>query len=126
MIPYTTQWQKITEAYMRGEINPLDATFCFCGTLCDNTNKWFTWTGRCHKDYGPYKGKHFVKMETALLDTFDSIGGAWRCIHPLYEQVLFDGMVAALEVLRQIHIEMGDETAINFGTPLQKRTLQTA
>lgn len=137
MKTYKEQYDKIVEAYFKGEIKPYNAHFCFCGTLCDNTNKWFGLCELDHHDFAGYKGDDFVKMERALLRTisnhlklndFDMWGDEEGALcspdeHPQYETALFNGMTAALEVLRQIHAERGDVTAIE--TPLVKRKLQT-
>lgn len=123
MIPYTEQWQKITEAYMRDEIKPWDDKFCFCGTLAGNTNNWHN--GWDEVDFGQYKAQHYDRMEMALLQKL-SCRSFFLKPYREYENEVFEGMCDALEVLRQIHIEMGDPTAIDFGTPLQKRSLKTA
>lgn len=138
MKTYKEQYDKIVEAYFKGEIEPYNPMFCFCGNLCDNTDKWFSWfLPSKHNSSHGYAGVEFVKMEAALLDTiknelslsdfnewFDEEGNNFEPYqHPNYETALFNGMVAALEVLRQIHAERGDVTAIE--TPLVKRKLQT-
>jgi len=101
---YKEQFDKITEAYIKGEIEPYRANFCFCGTLCDNSSSWF---GICeveHHNYKHYNGEEYVMMEVALLDTLrdvDRVDIEW-------EDKLFEGMVAALEVLKEIHISKGE------------------
>lgn len=121
---YKTQFDKITEAYIRGEIKPLDAKFCFCGTLCDNSTKWAKNPEEEHNDFAGYLGNDFVRMEKALLTTsfnylWDKTGGGIlhaEELHPQeYEDALFNGMTAALKVLKQIHIQRGeiiDETPV--------------
>lgn len=100
---YKEQFDKITEAYIKGEIRPYDARFCFCGTLCDSTSRWFAVCGEVHLDYGVYTGRDYVAMENALLDK------VWMSEHSsLYEDALFEGMCNALEVLKQIHISKGE------------------
>lgn len=121
---YEQQWQKITEAYMRNEIQPYHPNFCFCGTLCDNSNDWFQESGEYHRDFGIYKGKDFVKMEVALLSkTDENVDRGGICISEKadYEQAIFEGMVDALEELRKIHEAKGDPTAKPIA--LQKRIL---
>lgn len=131
---YKTQFDKITEAYIRGEIKPEEPKFCFCGTLCDNTSSWFGFSTKGkHKDFGGYTGLEYAKMEQALFSPFmpfnDTKGGLICTIchpsmdSPEYEDLLFLGMTAALEVLKQIHIERGeviDETPV-----FTKRTSNT-
>src|SRR6187431_3627039 len=96
---YNEAYNKIIEAYFKDEIKPYDSSFCFCGTLADNTAHWFGSTlGRFHRDYAGYKGLEYLRMERALLDTIQGANGD-------YETLLFLGMSAALDVLKQIHIE---------------------
>lgn len=132
---YEQQWQKITEAYMRDEIKPYNSTFCFCGTLCDKSSKWYGDVMTYHHSQNGYEGNDFVKMETALLtvinnrlklslfSNFIDVDGIIKRYfeHPDYESALFLGMTEALEVLRQIHAERCDVTAIEI--PLVKRSL---
>lgn len=136
---FIEQREKIIQAYFRDEIRPFEVKFCFCGTLCDNSNRWSQYNLKrngepIHCDVGLYKAGDFIKMEHALLikiqaicetnEIFDGWYGEDEVdveFHPLYEQALFEGMCDALEILRQIHIEMGDETAIEI--PLVKRQL---
>lgn len=138
MKTYKEQYDKIVEAYFRDEIKPYEPKFCFCGNLCDNTDRWFNYFSPSkHNPSHGYGGVQLFKMEAALLDTiknelsldefnewsdeFDSCKEPEK--HPQYETALFNGMTAALEVLRQIHAERGDVTAIEI--PLVKRELQT-
>ena len=115
---YEQQFNKITEAYIKGDIKPMDRSFCFCGTLEDNDHKWIN-KNTCKNltySFGEYK-----KMEDALLNhltqfsIFRTIDGCWMgngcpelCDPIKYEPALFNGIVAALEVLKQIHIERGE------------------
>jgi hypothetical protein len=115
---YNEQFNKITEAYIKGDIKPFDPNFCFCGTLCDNEKKW-----TC-RPYGGYNNNDFFNMESALYKELIPAGlkvldfrisntnviENWQNIQksPNYETALFNGMVAALEVLKQIHIEHGE------------------
>lgn len=121
---YKQAYDKIIEAYFKDEIHPLDSSFCFCGTLCDNKTDWFGSARYFHFDSHGYKGDDFVLMETALLDTIypsDTPVG-FNCIgSPGYEQLLFEGMCAALDVLKQIHIERGE--AIDEVPEFTKRQL---
>jgi hypothetical protein len=117
---YQTQFNKITEAYIRGEIKPLDAHFCFCGTLCDNIQQWY----QPYRDFKGYTAKEFKRMEDALfVQIRKTTGESVTCTpkSPLYEDGLFNGMVAALNVLRQIHIEHGE--IIDQSPVFQKREL---
>lgn len=119
---YKQAFDKITEAYIRGEIEPYNREFCFCGTI-GHTQREIgdflvgTW------DYTKYSGEEYFKMEYALLtiirdstiDDFkhdiyvqDEVARTIIRNHPNYETALFAGMSAALDVLKQIHIERGE------------------
>lgn len=109
---------KIIDAYFKDEIQPCNRNFCFCGTLCDNTSNWYgSGLQGWHKDYNGYSGDDFVRMENALLSELIADD------HPCYEEVLFSRMCAALEVLKQIHLERGE--VIDEAPVFTKRTLQS-
>lgn len=133
---YEQQWKKLTTAYLRNGIQPYKTDFCFCGNLCNNETGWFSFVGQqqsietekpaIHHSFGIYTGLELGRMEHALLlaihkscETFNVydddcyVGGKFIAIeqHPNYEQAVFEGMTAALEVLRQIHEAKGDPTA---------------
>jgi hypothetical protein len=96
---YQTQFNKITEAYIKGEIQPYNESFCFCGTL-SNGSCWYE--ADMYPEKHVYSYKQYDMMEDALLrETIENES------HPLFEDYLFSGMCAALEVLKQIHIERG-------------------
>lgn len=128
-LTYQEAYDKIIQAYFKDEIKPFDAKFCFCGTLCDNNKSWYGCTiGRRHKDFKSYSGQEYVMMEDALLDnlaiTEREPGGVF-VDYPdeesnEYEDALFKGMCAALEVLKQIHKERGENVD---SLPLTKRQL---
>lgn len=125
---YETQFNKITEAYIKGNIKPWDDDFCFCGTLADGDD----WTFLNQKSLS-YTPVEFGKMEKALFSPFPEIkwsyNGRQKRSCPLvkitqakdFEEKLFNGMCAALEVLKQIHIEHGE--VIDNPQPFVKRTL---
>lgn len=116
-LTYQQAYDKIIQAYFKDEIRPLEPLFCFCGTLSQNSEWAF-----CHKsnDAYPYSVAEYCKMERALFSSFH--GFEWRpCLCTIYkgsgdpeeyinqnEQALFEGMCAALEVLKQIHRERGE------------------
>lgn len=112
-LTYKEAYDKIIEAYFKDEIEPLDPKFCFCGTLCNNDATWFgnslSIQGRItnfdYRDFNGYTKEQFVEMEAALLKhtsflRYDDID---------YENALFNGMCAALDVLKQIHKERGED-----------------
>ncbi len=112
---YKQAFDKITEAYIKGEIKPFDNHFCFCGSLANNRSVWQS------ESTNGYSVFEFKKMEEALLDTISKqCFGINTWISDLqhftqdyeacqnYEDALFAGMSAALDVLKQIHIERGE------------------
>jgi hypothetical protein len=40
MIPFKVQFDKLTEAYIRGKVNPYDECSCFVGNLLNNRRGW--------------------------------------------------------------------------------------
>jgi hypothetical protein len=117
---YNEAYNKIIEAYFKDEIKPNDMKFCFCGTLANNSTDWYP-----HLNYGNYTGREYKRMEAALFKAFPETN--WGFGLPSlrqnernegienYEEKLFAGMSAALDVLKQIHIERGeviDETPV--------------
>ncbi len=123
---YNEAYDKIITAYFRDEIKPYNGQFCFCGTLAgfdkrDNGtyNGWFI---------DKYSGHDLQKMEDGLLLTiYNVVGGnsgskynpfgeaisdldrLKTLAHPKYEDALFAGMCAALEVLKEIHRSRGED-----------------
>ena len=114
---YQQAYNKIIDAYFKDEIKPFDAQFCFCGTLCGSSD----WLYNREDSYSPAE---YTKMELALFSGLRSIGlrimqnqgstatpvmGILDVItHARYEDALFAGMCAALEVLKEIHRERGE------------------
>lgn len=128
---YSEQFNKITEAYIKGEIELWEDNFCFCGTLAENTDRWaFIYAMETDYTY-----QEFGRMEKALFSPFKEIewlhnGKQNRKVDhiiimrkPNYEKKLFNGMVAALEVLREIHLEHGE--IIDEQPTFKKRQLQS-
>jgi hypothetical protein len=118
-LTYKQAFDKITEAYIKGEIQPYDSTFCFCGTL--STSKCWNQPEYCNYDELEYRKDQYINMEMALLTALGNTPSGrgefyWRGdgdganSEPSteYENKLFAGMCAALEVLKQIHIERGE------------------
>lgn len=107
---YKQAYDKIIDAYFKDEIKPYDPAFCFCGTLCDNSVNWFLNPCTEHYTSHGYLGKDFVKMEVALWSTL--INDEGQPLHeegtPEFELELFDGMSAALDVLKEIHESKGE------------------
>lgn len=120
-LTYKEAYDKIIQAYFNDEIKPFDGEFCFCGTLNNGNHRWTT-QKVCSTGY---KGHELYNMETALYKSLQRCGLVirekygntnvnlveyWEVVnkHPVYEDALFEGMSCALEVLRQIHIERGE------------------
>jgi len=102
-------YDKIIDAYFKDEIQPYDAKFCFCGTLAENSYDWHNRSSNIfeeikHRDYKYYKGVDYARMEHALLSNINGLPN----YHSDYETALFSAMSAALDVLKQIHIERGE------------------
>jgi hypothetical protein len=114
---FADQYNKIIDAYFKDEIRPMSPSFCFCGTLNDNKNNWCS---REPNNKPQYSFQEFGEMEAALLEALIPFGanrtgvgaGEWRGSLERskngYEEALFKGMCAALEVLRTIHEEHGE------------------
>lgn len=122
---YKDAYDKIIQAYFKDEIKPMNKHFCFCGTL---GVEW--WTGS-----GDYRIAEYQRMEFALLSEMGVVGifraGPSVCQfistgdpskHPKYEDTLFNGMCAALEVLKEIHRSRGENVD---EVKLTKRVLTT-
>lgn len=108
---YQQAYSKIITAYFKDEIVPLDSTFCFCGTLCDNTTDWAGLFNNC--DSHGYKGKDFDRMEQALFKGIRITSKVNSIVllsryDETYEDALFVGMCAALDELRKIHADRGE------------------
>lgn len=130
---YKEAYNKIIDAYFRDEIKPMDMKFCFCGTLCDGVIKRFNSDLRFRNDWferwvsKDYTYHQLKIMEEALLTPLigfyvykvnERHGTQWAFINdtPIevektqeYENGLFAGICAALDVLKQIHKERGED-----------------
>lgn len=107
---YNQAYNKIIEAYFKDEIRPYEAPFCFCGTLCNGSSSWRRieykgiFSGDIHNDFLGYTGKEYADMEKALLlPLLGCMSGG-----NTYEDKLFEGMCAALDVLKEIYIGKGE------------------
>lgn len=119
---YKEAEDKIIQAYFRDEIKPLQAQFCFCGTLA-NGDEWYIGDAN-------YNGPQYIEMEHALFRGIEKIdgrrwsynkNGRWDDKNPsITEAGLFNGMCAALDVLKQIHIDRGENID---PVPFKKRQL---
>ena len=115
-LTYKEAYDKIIDAYFKDEINPYDREFCFCGTLARSSAWLFS---------NDYNIGEFKRMEYALLSTImniiypndtdiycqtrhDKTKRDRLFSNPQYEDALFQGMCAGLDVLKQIHKELGE------------------
>lgn len=130
-LTYQQAYNKIIDAYYKDEINPFNEEFCFCGTLSPNSN----WSRSPYfktpiLEYYPYSKEEYGRMEKALFSKLKKC--RWQKIglvdypseNPFTEDELFAGMSAALDVLKQIHIERGE--VIDEEPVFIKRQLVTA
>lgn len=122
----------IFKAYFNDKIKPYIKSFCFCGTLCYRKNEGLFWNPNLYSFF------EYEMMEERLLSVLrdNTVGGVCNIYgfngfnygsryeitrHPNYEDALFKGMCASLEVLKQIHRDRGED--VDF-TPLTKRISQ--
>lgn len=109
-LTYRQAYDKIIEAYFGDQIRPMESNFCFCGTLCDNTSDWAGWIR--NKDSHGYTGRDFDTMEQALFKGIRITANksvTYLMRHEgVYEDALFAGMSAALDVLKKIHRSRGE------------------
>lgn len=127
----------IFQAYFNDEIKPFHPSFCFCGTLSPDERWEYSGTASSLLQY-PYTRSEYGKMEQALFSTFPEY--VWLNICAIedvpdfdneeivdvenYEEKLFAGMCAALEVLKYIHISRGE--IIDEPVPFKQRKLVAA
>lgn len=125
---FIDQYKKVIEAYYEDKIQPMNSEFCFCGTLHG---------GRGWKGNGDefYTAEDYGRLESALLTRISFENCRWLSLPlltleergvkpPNLEDQLFDGMSAALDVLREIHINKGEDIDSQF-SPLIKRKQST-
>lgn len=116
---YNEAYNKIIDAYFKDEIKPQNPNFCFCGSLC-GSDRW---------NFGDklYTLNQYEKMERALiLELINSpnhkVDNVWQFIpSKKYEDALFKGMSAALDVLKEIHRSRGEN--VDEGIVFKKREL---
>jgi hypothetical protein len=125
---YSEAYDKIIQAYFNDEIKPNNTNFCFCGTLCGGKQ----WASRGLQNIVWYSYEEFGEMEKALFSPWPHVvfyangmtGGRADELAEDYEEKLFVGMCAAIEVLKQIHITRGE--IIDETPSFTKRQLQPA
>jgi hypothetical protein len=130
-LTYQQAYNKVIDAYFKDEIKPLDNRFCFCGTLSYDSD----WRNQYGRISYPYSKEEYIEMEDALFEGL-SKGVGVRIVpamslgyceeklnHPNYGNALFEGMCTALEVLKQIHIERGEN--VDEEIPFVKREINS-
>lgn len=109
MLTYKQAFDKITEAYIKDELNPMNGEFCFCGTLAGG-RRWRYGEG----DYSP---EEYGEMEGPLLRglmadvhyyTVEGKYGIFMNKDKATEELVFKNMCNSLEVLKQIHVRRGE------------------
>lgn len=112
---YKQAYDKIIDAYFRDEIRPYVSEFCFCGTLAGDAS-WDKNPNDTYQVINGYSIKEYKRMERALMVKLGVKAFTFSWLpdtgvndsNPEYEAALFAGMSAALDVLKQIHIERGE------------------
>lgn len=129
---YKEAYDKIIQAYFRDEILPYEEKFCICGTLAGGYS-WLKsgYTPRelrrieaallvnihqltagfigepifVHDNSYELEGSHDAYFENKQVNAVDTRDIKF---YRNYEDALFAGMVASLEVLKQIHLSRGE------------------
>jgi hypothetical protein len=113
MYTYKQARDLIIDAYFKDQIQPLDPTFCFCGTLSHDSK----WRYQLNGEKYPYTPVEYARMERRLLEAVwgnridpYSSSSTFLQFFPSrqYEEDLFKGISDALDELKQIHIERGE------------------
>lgn len=130
---YKESYDKVIDAYFKDEIQPYHPRFCVCGNLSNKSENW----GRSgysnpelrkveaallvtiHAETVGFIGDpifvedHSYGMEgnhLAFYERAQANGGEYEILnHPNYENALFKGMCAALNVLKEIHRSRGED-----------------
>lgn len=69
MIPFKVQFDKLTEAYIRGEVKPFDPCACFIGNLLNKTAMW----GGLRNFIGKINHRNSSYDVVRFLDACDSV-----------------------------------------------------
>lgn len=147
MKTYKQQFDKLTEAYIKGEVNPFRVCACFVGNLLDGEDGWADYRDlwmnneptcsvpnrkRVELDY--YTPRQIVHLEHEFMKVYCKnhplSNGRWKMDYEDYkklsdvldENALFLAFEKTLGVLKDIHEKRGeviDETPV-----FEKRELQ--
>ncbi len=139
---YKEAFDLITEAYLENKLNPYEGCQCFIGNLYGGlTDNWIwarrpeLWNIACVtlgvdtiRRLGPYTVEQVFAMEDNFLTIItrrtgggNIFQGSLRYKHPDYENALFEAMESTLEMLKRIHLGMGE---VIEEIPFFKRQLQ--
>lgn len=142
-LTYKEAYDKIIQAYFKDEIQPYDSNFCFCGTLAPEIysnvgyKNWNNHDGKFDQSKHFYLLKEYYRMELALFKPLCATSSVVLPNRPIpigycagklkkdaeeYEDALFEGMCAALEVLKEIHRIRGEN--VDDLPVLTKRNLE--
>ena len=115
METYTKQFDKLTAAYMSGEVNPMSASKCFVGNMLGH-REWF---GMVHNrkwreldklgTMQGYKISELRRIEAAFMSEIN--GWVWLTkwasprLQKNYEESLFRAFCRGLEELKKVHEE---------------------
>ena len=110
---YKEQERHLHEEYIAGRVEPGRYQFCFCGSLIGERTRFKlgsqTIVQDIEKSWWPSKVYEYTdlkRMEAALFFYTERIP---KELHEDYETALFNGMVAALEVLKAVHRSWGED-----------------
>lgn len=124
---YKEQYDKITRAYFRNEIEPYLNCACFIGNLLNNTDKWNAMrdciTGNkmtpvvdaktLDPVFGFYTIEEICEMENNFLDAIENYS------YTGWENSVFYAMSSTLDMLRKIHESKGEITEVQSFTKRQ-------
>lgn len=145
---YKEQFDKLTEAYIRGEVNHNNDFACFVGNLLNRSRWWsksryisvkattwevtsvfnpdklhFIYTAIANEANGLYTPVEIIRLEKKFLETFYK---EYQCFFSnmtdKYENAIFVAFEETLELLKQIHISKGE--IIDETPKFTKRELQ--
>ena len=134
-LTFPQAYDKIIEAYHKNEIKPFMPEFCFCGTLSPD-ERWGLEGAPYNETEYPYTREEYGRMEKALFSKIPGI--RWKSPANIeasisyldsltrskeYEDILFEAMSAALDELKEIHRERGENVDECI---IKKRKLVTA
>lgn len=115
MITFKQQFDKLTEAYIRGEVDAFDCKKCFVGNLLNGNGDWMD----CRGDIGELtdeKGlKTIISIEANGFYTpleIIQLEERFMDLAPLpsrqHEDLLFEAFSKTLDLLKQIHESKGE------------------